>query len=66
MPGDPKECRLHAAECFRAADNATNPKTQEEFTELARIWLRLAAEFESNDTLLKTWGDFRTKTSRAA
>jgi len=47
MPGDPKECRLHAAECFRAADTATNPKSQEEFQQLAKTWLKLATEFES-------------------
>jgi hypothetical protein len=66
MPGDPRECRLHAADCLRAAESATNLETREEFTVLAHIWLRLAAEFEDDDTLLNTWGDFRTKTPRAA
>jgi hypothetical protein len=46
MSGDPLQCRLHAANCLRAAESATNLETREEFIALAHIWLRRAAEFD--------------------
>ena len=43
-PGDPRECRLRAAECFRMAEQATS-----------EVWLRLATEFEKDNALLDMW-----------
>ncbi len=56
MPGDPKECRLHALECMRIARAAIRPDAKEAFTELAKTWLRLAYDLEVSHELLETWG----------
>jgi hypothetical protein len=56
MPGDPKECRLHALECMRIARAATKPDARDSFTELAKTWLRLAYDLEVSHDLLETWG----------
>ena len=52
MPGDPKECRMHAANC-RTLAAQTSPSAKETFTHLAETWERLAAELESAQTFLK-------------
>jgi hypothetical protein len=57
---------MNAADYLRAAESAANLETREEFIALGHIWLRQAAKFEGDATLLKTSGGFRTKTSRAA
>ena len=41
-PGDPRECRLRAAECFRMAEQATSAQGRIEFNDFAKVWLRLA------------------------
>ena len=51
-PGDPRECRLRAAECFRMAEQATSAQGRIEFNDFAKVWLRLAAEFEKDSALL--------------
>ena len=56
MSGDPQECRRQAAECFRFAQAATSPKSQDDFTKLANVWLKLADQFEADRALLHTWG----------
>ena len=56
MSGDPQECRRQAAECFRFAQSATSPKSRDDFTKLAHVWLKLADQFESDRALLNTWG----------
>jgi hypothetical protein len=56
MSGDPRECRLRAAECFQIAESTNSPKYREAFTELARTWLKLATEFEGDNALLEAWG----------
>jgi hypothetical protein len=48
MIGHPKQWRLYAARCLRGAESASSLETREEFTALAHIWLRRAAEFESD------------------
>jgi hypothetical protein len=53
MPGDPKECRMHAANCRTLAAQATTPSAKETFTSLAETWDRLAAELENAQTFLK-------------
>jgi len=52
MPGDPKECRMHAANCRDLAAQATNPSAKESFTKLAEQWERLASELESAEAFL--------------
>jgi hypothetical protein len=56
MAGDPQECRLQARECFRLAEAANTSAARDEFNELGRVWLRLAAEIESDGRLLEAWG----------
>ena len=53
MPGDPNECRKHAANCRRLAKEAKTPDAKEHFTGLAEQWDRLAAELESTEAFLK-------------
>lgn len=52
MPGDPKECRTHAANCRELAAQATSPSAKEAFTKLAEHWERLASELESAEAFL--------------
>lgn len=56
MSGDPQECRRQAAECFRFAQAATSPKSRDDFTKLAHVWLKLADQFEADRALLHMWG----------
>jgi hypothetical protein len=53
MPGDPKECREHAAHCRALSAQATNPSARQTFTNLAEHWERLAAELESAKSFLQ-------------
>lgn len=46
MPGDPKECRAHAARCEELAKAAENPEHARILVNLARQWLRLALQLE--------------------
>jgi hypothetical protein len=49
MPGDPNQCREHAAHCRQFAANAPNELVAENFSNLALTWERLAAELESTE-----------------
>jgi hypothetical protein len=53
MPSHPKQCRLYAARFLRLAKRARTPQMRENFTALAEIWTRLAAELESDEALLR-------------
>ena len=44
MPGDPEECRQHAANCKALAEHAATPEAREHFLRLAEQWERLAAD----------------------
>ena len=57
MPGDPKECRDHAAQCFMLAAEAPTQVGKERFENLGQRWLALAADLEAAQALLKEWGD---------
>lgn len=52
MPGDPKECRAHAARCEELAKTAENPEHARILTHLARQWLRLAQQLERAQAVL--------------
>jgi hypothetical protein len=53
MPGDPNECRHHAANCKRLAEEATTG-AREHFFSLAAQWERLASELEGARAFLDT------------
>jgi hypothetical protein len=57
MPGDPKECRLHALKCAEIARISPDSRTQEQFTQLAQTWLKLASDLEQSQAVLDAWGD---------
>jgi hypothetical protein len=63
VPGDPKECRMHAANCRTLAAQATSPSAKKTFTNLAETWDRLAAELESAQTFLKAMAAIDPKKS---
>jgi hypothetical protein len=52
VPGDPKECRDHAANCRALAAQATNSAAKEAFINLAKHWERLASELDSAEAFL--------------
>jgi hypothetical protein len=47
MPGDPEDCRVHAANCRALAAQATNRAAKEIFTSLAEHWDELERELAS-------------------
>lgn len=53
MPGDPQECRQHALTCMQMAEHAAIPGVRQSFLNLSNTWIRLAAELESAQGLLK-------------
>jgi len=53
MPGNPYQCRLNAKRCLKLAEHAKRPEMRQTFTALAERWTRLAAELESDQTLLQ-------------
>jgi hypothetical protein len=56
MPGDPNECRVHAKRCLELAAQSAYPPLKQNIIEVAHIWLRLAAEVEATNHLLRVWG----------
>ena len=60
MPGDPKECRAHAA----LALSSPSALARERFEDLAKPWLRLAVDLERSQALLDEWGNLRPKRPR--
>ena len=57
MPGDPKECRQHARNCLRLAEQAVSPEVTRTFVDLAHSWTKLALELESAQALLAAVND---------
>ena len=53
MPANPRRCRLYASRFFALAKNARSPEARQIFAEMAETWNRLAAEAESDQTLLQ-------------
>jgi hypothetical protein len=56
MPGDPNECRLHAARCSDLAETATMPEARQHFINLAQSWNRLVSELEAAQRFLDAMG----------
>ena len=61
MPGDPNECRKHAASCQRLAEQATTPEAREHFLRLTAQWERLAAELEGAKAFLETMAEMEAR-----
>lgn len=53
MPANPHQCRLYASRFFALAKNARSREARQIFAEMAETWNRLAAEAESDQTLLQ-------------
>jgi hypothetical protein len=53
MPTDPKECRAHAARCEELAKTADTPEHARILLNLAKQWLKLAAQLERAEVALK-------------
>ena len=52
MPGNPKECRMHALQCAELAADARVPQLKASLLELSLNWEKLAREFEATQLLL--------------
>lgn len=52
MPGDPKECCAHAANCIRLAKEASTEEVRKTFFDLAQKWNVLAADLDTAQALL--------------
>jgi hypothetical protein len=52
MPTDPKECRAHAARCEELAKTADTPEHARILLNLAKQWLKLAAQLERAEVAL--------------
>jgi hypothetical protein len=52
MPADANECRRHALHLARLAQTSTTPEAREHYAELAKTWLKIAADLESGQALL--------------
>jgi|SoiMethySBSTD1v2_1073268.scaffolds.fasta_scaffold631553_2 hypothetical protein len=62
MPGDPKECRLHAMycmelflhamNCMELVEDTANPEMRRIFFDLAHRWNRIANELEDTQVRL--------------
>jgi hypothetical protein len=61
MPGDPKECREHAKECWRLSMSARSVEVAEHFEGLAKTWMQLAVELERTQLLLDEWPELFPK-----
>jgi len=48
MPGDPKECRGHAARCAELAIKAGTPQLRAIFLELSKNWEKIAIQLEDD------------------
>ena len=52
MPGDPEQCRLNAARYMELSKRAKHRVRRANLAALAKMWTKLAAELESEQTLL--------------
>ncbi len=65
MPGNPRECREHAANCRQLAQSASGETAREKFLALAATWEGLASELESALVLLQAMDDMERKEASA-
>ena len=57
MPGDPKECGLHARNRRKFAMTARNAEAADKIQKLAETWDSLAAELDSASIFLEVMSD---------
>jgi hypothetical protein len=63
MPGNPNECRQHAANCRQLAAEATSVAGRDTLMNLAEGWERLARELESAESFTKAIQEIDPKPS---
>jgi hypothetical protein len=56
MLGNPHECREHAKNCLRLAEEAKTPEAKAHFEGLAKKWMELATDLEITRRLLVETG----------
>jgi hypothetical protein len=56
MPGDPEECRRHAAYCAELAQSARTPELKKTLIGLSKNWIKLATEMERSTALFDADG----------
>lgn len=56
MPGNPHECREHAKNCLRLAEEAKTPEARAHFEGLAKRWMELATDLDFTHKLLEEMG----------
>ena len=56
MPGNPHECREHAKNCLRLADEGKIPEAKTHFENIAHQWMKLATDLEQTSVLMAQWG----------
>ena len=61
MPGSPHECREHAKNCLRLAEEAHTPEAKTHFEKIAYQWMQLATDLEMATDLLAEWGNETSK-----
>ena len=61
MPGNPRECREHAANCRKLAQSASGETAREKFLALASTWERLASELESAQMFLQAMDEIKNQ-----
>ena len=59
MPGDPAQCRVHAARYVKLSERAKDPARRKRLASLALTWTKLAAELESDQALLNVLSEFK-------
>jgi hypothetical protein len=58
VPGNPKECREHAKECWRLSMSARTAEAAAVFEDLAKTWMRLATDLERAQLVLDEHPEF--------
>ena len=48
VSSDPKKCRVRALEYLRRAETAIYPHARDHFANLAKVWIRRAADLEGS------------------
>ena len=61
MPGNPEECRAHAANSRRLAAEATSRAAKETFSNLANHWEQLAVELTAAQAFLEAMAELDDK-----
>jgi hypothetical protein len=61
MPGDPKECRKHAARCAELAVAARTQQLKAAFLGLSKNWEKLAIQLEDAFAQLAESQDIRSR-----